>query len=96
MLPYCHAGTHRRSRRDCHVRVDERNTMMAGVSPETSPSASYLRSTSVLYFCFADKRAPLTAGPICQCVFFDFSYLFHRFEYIFQKFISGDRVIQFE
>ena len=37
-------------------------------SSETSPSASYLRSTSVLYFCFADKRAPLTAGPICHSV----------------------------
>jgi len=47
--------------------------MVPGVSMETSPTASYRRSTSVPCLCFTDERAPLTAGPIYQSVYwFDF------------------------
>ena len=42
--------------------------MVPGVSAKTSPMVSYHRSNAILCFGFADKRAPLTAGPICQSV----------------------------
>ena len=40
---------------------------------------SYRRSTSVLYFCFANERAPLTMGPICQYEY----YLFFLFVFTY-------------
>ena len=70
------------------VRVDVRNTTEVTSSPETSLTVSYHRSTSVLYFCFV--------GPhLSVCVFFDFVIFFHRFSYMFQKFISRARSVQF-
>jgi len=50
------------------VRVDVRSTTEVTSSSETSSTASYHRSTSILCFCFANDQAPLTAGPIYQSV----------------------------
>ena len=50
------------------VRVEERNMMVLGVSPETSPSVSSHRSNVVPYASLTNERAPLTVGPICQSV----------------------------
>ena len=71
--------------------------MVPGVSLETSPLASSRQSNAVPCIGLTDEQALLTAGPIYQSVCsLIFSYLFHRFEYMFQKFISRDRVIQLE
>jgi len=78
------------------VWVNVRNMMVPGVSPETSPTVSYRRSTSVPYLYFTVEQAPLTAGPICQSVCSLVFLFFHIFEYMFQKFIFGARSVQIE
>ena len=45
------------------VRVDERNTMVPRLSPETSPSMSFSPVSAVLCSCVADGWDPLTYGP---------------------------------
>ena len=76
------------------VRVDERNAMVLEVLPETLPSVSSHRSNVVPFAGLTDERAPLTAGPFWQSVCSLIFLFFHRFEYMFQKFISRARSVQ--
>ena len=52
--------------------------------------------SAVLYFRLTDRWVSVDRGPwLSVCKIFDFLDLFHRFECMFQKFISLDRSVQF-
>ena len=92
------------------VRVDERNTMVPRVSPETSLSVSFSSVRAILYFCADEMWGTLTYGaqqPVAVGALdrvhlaakldlnFDFFY-YSRFCSKFQKFISRARSVSIE